>query len=232
MTQIWLCNLDVEKKREECHRGNKSSVSSSAPAIDTSDASEVDVSYTSVAAMEEIERWLRNVVPEASGGYVVARWAVLYGGVVCAYDVALSAMLSVPLVAPLPSLAASVGTKSGSKRIFAAADVNAFPSIYDLFDPSLQMWRSPQSRRMVVKLDDVMMERVIAVCEVGEIVEKGLDVVGPKMEDVVLSLAAIALAVPEEREEAEGGDGDEVKGGYPVAHREFVEKIKDNQGKQ
>ncbi|KAH7823255.1 uncharacterized protein MONOS_819 [Monocercomonoides exilis] len=72
--------------------------------------------------------------------YVVARKGVLYGGVVCAYDVALSAMLSVPLVAPLPSLAASVGTKSGSKRIFAAADVNAFPSICDLFDPSLQIW--------------------------------------------------------------------------------------------
>ncbi|KAH7825899.1 uncharacterized protein MONOS_3074 [Monocercomonoides exilis] len=104
--------------------------------------------------MDDIERRLRIVVPEAAGvygrhmllspralqtlqGYVVARRAVLYGGVVCAYDVALSAMLSVPLVAPLPSLAASVGTKSGSKRIFAAADVNAFPSIYDLFDPSL-----------------------------------------------------------------------------------------------
>ncbi|KAH7821885.1 uncharacterized protein MONOS_5153 [Monocercomonoides exilis] len=65
--------------------------------------------------------------------------AVLRGGVVCAYDVALLEMLSVPLIAPLPSLAASVNTKSGSKRIFAAADVIAFPSIYDLFDPSLQI---------------------------------------------------------------------------------------------
>ncbi|KAH7825875.1 uncharacterized protein MONOS_3097 [Monocercomonoides exilis] len=77
-------------------------------------------------------------------GYVVARRAVLYRGVVCAYDVELSAMLSVPLVGPLPPLAASVGTKSVSKRIFAAADVSVFPSIFDLFDPSMQIWRSSQ----------------------------------------------------------------------------------------
>ncbi|KAH7818447.1 uncharacterized protein MONOS_14078 [Monocercomonoides exilis] len=70
------------------------------------------------------------------------------------------------------------------------------------------------------------------------------------MEDVVLSPAAIALAVLEEREEAEegekggkkgeekgedgrreGDDGNEEKGGYPTDHREFVEKIKENQGK-
>ncbi|KAH7818636.1 uncharacterized protein MONOS_8386 [Monocercomonoides exilis] len=75
------------------------------------------------------------------------------------------------------------------------------------------------------------------------------------MEDVVQSPAAIELAVLEEREEAEegekggkrgeekgeedggkdggreGGDGNEEKGGYPTAHREFVERIKENQGK-
>ncbi|KAH7826716.1 uncharacterized protein MONOS_10557 [Monocercomonoides exilis] len=107
--------------------------------------------------------------------------AVIFRCVACAYDVALSAMLSVPLVAPLTSLAASVGTKSGRKRIFAAADVNEFPSIYDLFDPSLLpsaiarlVSRSPQSRRVVVKLDDEVIGRGVAVCEVGEIVEKGL----------------------------------------------------------
>ncbi|KAH7817035.1 uncharacterized protein MONOS_10873 [Monocercomonoides exilis] len=79
--------------------------------------------------------------------------AVLHGGVECACDVALSAMLSVPLVAPLPSLAASVDTKSGRKRIFVVEEVNALPSIYDLFDQSLQILRSQQSRRMEVKLD-------------------------------------------------------------------------------
>ncbi|KAH7818026.1 uncharacterized protein MONOS_15697 [Monocercomonoides exilis] len=75
------------------------------------------------------------------------------------------------------------------------------------------------------------------------------------MEDVVQSHAAIALAVLEEREEAEEGErggkegeekvvedgvedggreegeGDEMKGGYSAVHREFVERIKENQGK-
>ncbi|KAH7819168.1 uncharacterized protein MONOS_3238 [Monocercomonoides exilis] len=75
------------------------------------------------------------------------------------------------------------------------------------------------------------------------------------MENVVLLPAAIALAVLEEQEEAkegerrgkegeekgeeeekedggrEGGDGNEEKGGYPAAHRKFVERIKENQGK-
>ncbi|KAH7818511.1 uncharacterized protein MONOS_8417 [Monocercomonoides exilis] len=74
------------------------------------------------------------------------------------------------------------------------------------------------------------------------------------MEDAVLSPAAIALAVLEEREEAEagkgggkegeekgekegkedeareGGDRNEEKGGFLTAHREFVERIKENQG--
>ncbi|KAH7819792.1 uncharacterized protein MONOS_10208 [Monocercomonoides exilis] len=149
-----------EKKSLE---NEKPSSKSSASAIGPSDASTLAESNTSAGAMDDIERRLRIVVPEAAGvygrhmplslqlllspralqtlrGYVVARRAVLYGGVVCAYDVALSAMLSVPLVGPLPSLTTSkVITKSGSKRIFAAADVNAFQSIYDLFDPLLQI---------------------------------------------------------------------------------------------
>ncbi|KAH7820398.1 uncharacterized protein MONOS_15102 [Monocercomonoides exilis] len=181
--------------------------------------------------MDHIERRLRIMMPDATGvygrhmplslqlllspralqtlrGYVVARRAVLYGGVVCAYDVALSAMLSVPLVAPLPSLAASVGTKSGSKRIFAAADVNAFPSIYDLFDPSLLpsaiarlVSRSPQSRCVEVKLDDEVMGRGVTVCEVGESVEKALEAEGLRVEVVVLWPAVIVQVVLEELEE-------------------------------
>ncbi|KAH7819020.1 uncharacterized protein MONOS_14036c2 [Monocercomonoides exilis] len=98
--------------------------------------------------------------------------------VLCAYDVAISAMLSVSLVVELHALAASVGTKSGSKRIF---DV--------------------ESRRVVVKLDDEVMGRGIAVCEVGGIVEKKLYVMGLRMKDVVLSPAVIALAVLDERAE-------------------------------
>ncbi|KAH7822790.1 uncharacterized protein MONOS_7087 [Monocercomonoides exilis] len=48
-----------------------------------------------------------------------------------------------------------------------------------------------------------MGKRMVAVCEVGEIVEKGLSEVGLRTEDVVLSPAAIALAMLEKREEAE-----------------------------
>ncbi|KAH7827344.1 uncharacterized protein MONOS_13916 [Monocercomonoides exilis] len=87
--------------------------------------------------------------------------AVLRGGVVCAYDVALLEMLSVPLIAQLPSPAELVGTKSGSKRIFAKEDLNEFPSIYNLFDPSLlpsaiarQVSRSTQLRRLEMKFSN------------------------------------------------------------------------------
>ncbi|KAH7817042.1 uncharacterized protein MONOS_10880 [Monocercomonoides exilis] len=132
---------------------DKPSSSSSSPAIDPSYASVVAASYTSVAAMDDFERRLRIAVPKAAvvyanhrnsflkeqqmlREYVEALRAVLCGGVVCAYD-ALSVRFSVTLVALFLWLATSVGTKSGSKRIFAAADVNAFDSINDLFDPSL-----------------------------------------------------------------------------------------------
>ncbi|KAH7832764.1 uncharacterized protein MONOS_6921 [Monocercomonoides exilis] len=120
------------------------------------------------------------------------------------YVVALLAMLSVPLVALLPSLTAFEGKKWWSKRIFAAPNVNAFPSIYDLFDLSLQIWQSQQSRRVVMKLDEEVMGRGVAVCEVGEIVEKALETEGMKMEDVVLSTAAIPLNVLVEGEKIFG----------------------------
>eukprot|EP00770_Monocercomonoides_exilis_P016328 MONOS_16282.1-p1 / transcript=MONOS_16282.1 / gene=MONOS_16282 / organism=Monocercomonoides_exilis_PA203 / gene_product=unspecified product / transcript_product=unspecified product / location=Mono_scaffold01612:4538-5904(+) / protein_length=298 / sequence_SO=supercontig / SO=protein_coding / is_pseudo=false len=121
---------------------------------------------------------------------------------------------------PLPSLAASVGTKSWSKLFFSSADANAFQSIYDLTE---------------------------------EGAEKEIEAAMLWMEDVVLPPAAIALAVLEEREEAEegergckegeekgkekgeedggrdGGDGNEEKGGYPTAHREHVERIEEIQ---
>ncbi|KAH7824094.1 uncharacterized protein MONOS_12644 [Monocercomonoides exilis] len=108
---------------------------------------------------------------------------MLDGGVVCAYYVGLSVMLLVPLVAQLLWLAASVGTKPEGKQNFVSA-----------------------SMRVVVKLDDEVMGRGVAVCEVGEIVEKGLSAVGLRMEDVVLLPAAIALAELEELEEAEEGE--------------------------
>ncbi|KAH7831279.1 uncharacterized protein MONOS_11208 [Monocercomonoides exilis] len=85
--------------------------------------------------------------------------------------------------------------------------------------------------------------------------EEELERAGLRMEDEVLSSAVIALVVLEEREEAEEGekggkegeekgeengeedggrevgDGNEENGRYPTAHREYVEKIKEKQGK-
>ncbi|KAH7814834.1 uncharacterized protein MONOS_14840 [Monocercomonoides exilis] len=141
-------------------------------------------------------------------GYVVEQRAVLHGGVVREYDVALSAMLSVLQVEPLPSLPSSMVTKSVKKADLCCSGCECV-----------------QVDQRSVKLDDEVMERGIAVCKVGEIVEKGLEEVGLRMEDVVLSPAAIALAVPEEREE------DETKGDYPTAHREYSKRIKEKQWK-
>ncbi|KAH7827088.1 uncharacterized protein MONOS_6622 [Monocercomonoides exilis] len=95
------------------------------------------------------------------------------------------------------------------------------------------------------------MGRGIAVCEVWEIVEKGLDAAGLRMENVVLLPEEIVLVVLDEREEEEdgkvgdkggeekgeergdkeGGEGNEEKGVYLTAHREFVERIKEKQEK-
>ncbi|KAH7825082.1 uncharacterized protein MONOS_8979 [Monocercomonoides exilis] len=80
-------------------------------------------------------------------------------------------------------------------------------------------------------LDDKEMGRCAAVCEVVEIAKKGMEEVGLRMEDVVLLPEEIVQAVLEEREEEEEGGVNKVKNGYPTAHREFVERIKENQGK-
>ncbi|KAH7818991.1 uncharacterized protein MONOS_8098 [Monocercomonoides exilis] len=123
------------EEKKEAVDDQSSSSSSSAPVTNTSNALAVAASFTSAEAMGFIKRRLQIVEPEAAGVY--ARQAVLYGVVAFEYDVVLPAMLSILLVAPLPAPAASVGTKSGIKLIFAVADVNAFLSIFDLFGPSL-----------------------------------------------------------------------------------------------
>ncbi|KAH7821019.1 uncharacterized protein MONOS_14677 [Monocercomonoides exilis] len=134
----------------------------------------------------------------------------------------LSAMLSVPLVLQLPQLAAPAGTKLMSKRIFAAADVNALPSIYDLFDLSLLLSaiarlvsRLQRSMCVVVKLDEEVKKWINALCkEGGEVGKKALEVDGQRIIDVVLLSAAIELEVLEEGEKAEerergGKEGEE-----------------------
>ncbi|KAH7819391.1 uncharacterized protein MONOS_12190 [Monocercomonoides exilis] len=85
------------------------------------------MSYTPAAAMDNIERRLRIVVSE--GGWMRANQKKIFLRALLSprgYVVVLSAMLSVQLVVQLPSIVSSVGTKSGSKRIFAVVDVNAF----------------------------------------------------------------------------------------------------------
>ncbi|KAH7822270.1 uncharacterized protein MONOS_11984 [Monocercomonoides exilis] len=235
-------------------------------AIDSSNACAVEASHTSAGAMDDIERRLRIVVPEAAGvyglhmplslqlllspralqtlrGYVVTQRAVLYVDIMCAYDVCISVILSVLPAAPLFSIAALKGKRSLNKWIFSDADENAFPSINDLFNPSLQILLSPQLKYLVMELEVEVMEQGVAVCEEKEIVKKALEAAGLKMEDVVLWPATIVLAVLEEREEAEegerrgkegeeygeekgeedegrnGGDGNEEKVWYPTANR-------------
>ncbi|KAH7831474.1 uncharacterized protein MONOS_16972 [Monocercomonoides exilis] len=132
---------EFRRRRSEEKKVTGDDKPSSAPAIDPSDASAVAASYTSAGAMDDIERRLRIVVPEAAG---------VYGR-------------HMPL--------------------------------------SLQQLLSPRALQTL---------RMICCGSAG---------------------GAIVLVVLEEREEAEEGDVNEVKGGYPAAHREFVERIKENRGK-
>ncbi|KAH7818047.1 uncharacterized protein MONOS_5075 [Monocercomonoides exilis] len=81
--------------------------------------------------------------------------------------------------------------------------------------------------------DDEKMGQGVAACEVGKIKEKAPEDIRLKVEDVVMLTGVIALDVLEEREDEVrgGGDGNKEKGLYPTAHREFVERIKEKQGK-
>ncbi|KAH7829156.1 uncharacterized protein MONOS_11164 [Monocercomonoides exilis] len=161
--------------------------------------------------MDDIQRRLRIVVSDTT--VVFAQNMPLSLQTLRGYAVMLQVKLPVPQEAQLPTLAVSVGKNSESKRFFSSADANIFPSIYDLFDPSLLpsakarlVLRSPQSRRAVMKLDDEVKGRCVAVYEVGEIVEKGLSVMWLRMEEVVLSPATIVLAALEERKQEEEGE--------------------------
>ncbi|KAH7820285.1 uncharacterized protein MONOS_9148 [Monocercomonoides exilis] len=98
----------------------------------------------------------------------------LRGYVVCTHDVVLSKIHSVLLVAPLPSLAAQVGMNSADVSISAIDEHGG--EFYDGAMGQSAQW-----------------------CEVDEIAEKAQNVLGKKMENEILSPAAIALAVLEKR---------------------------------
>ncbi|KAH7818896.1 uncharacterized protein MONOS_1730 [Monocercomonoides exilis] len=93
-------------------------------------------------------------------------------------------MFSVPLVVPLPSLAASDAAGVAITAVEACGGE-------------------------VMEREDEVMGRGVAVCEVGEIVEKGMEAVWLRIKDVILLHVAIALAAREEREETEEGEREE-----------------------
>ncbi|KAH7826642.1 uncharacterized protein MONOS_16229 [Monocercomonoides exilis] len=146
----------------------------------------------SAAAMNEIEIRLRILVPEAArvyarhkqmllqklSGYVEARWAVLFGGIVRTSDVVLSVMFSITLVAPLPSIDEYLLMKSGSKNIF----------VVEL------------SRRVVVmnKVRGSDAESVCSVKSAGKVGEMVVEAERLKMEYVNQVIKAIELVVLEE----------------------------------
>ncbi|KAH7822355.1 uncharacterized protein MONOS_13879 [Monocercomonoides exilis] len=142
------------------------------------------------------ERWMTTRC-----GWGICAEGVLYGGVVCAYDVALSAMLSVLLVAQLPSLVVSVGMKFETKYLFCS-ECECVLGSYNPYVPSLL----PSAMVLTERRGDWARDCRI-LCE-KEADEKTMEKVGLKIEDVVLSPAAIALAALEKLDEAEEGDGE------------------------
>lgn len=118
--------------------------------------------------------------------------------------------MNTPIFSPLPAIAQAFGTKSGAKRIFASADVNTFPSIYDIYDPALipaaisrLVSRAPTTTRVLLKIDDEVEGRGHLLCRVKEFIKSALNELEMGMEDVLLSPAVVALAALEEREEEE-----------------------------
>jgi hypothetical protein len=60
--------------------------------------------------------------------------AYIVPGIVGPEERKLALALNIPLLAPAPQTAATFGSKSGAKRVFAAAQVNTPPGIHDLYD--------------------------------------------------------------------------------------------------
>ena len=87
----------------------------------------------------------------------------------------LSLALGIPLLAPEPKAAAAFGSKSGSKRVFSAAQVNTPPGMHDLYDePSVYAALAKlicshlDVPRWILKLDDEFGGRGHCHIDVGE----------------------------------------------------------------
>jgi hypothetical protein len=130
------------------------------------------------------------------------------------YEQIISEILRVPFTSSFYIQSSAFGTKSGAKRIFAAADVNTFPSVYDIYDPMLlpaaiarlasrnvplssssrgSATRSTTSetfsQRVIIKIDDEVRGRGHAVIEIGNFVKNALNSLSLSFQDVVLSPA-------------------------------------------
>ena len=87
----------------------------------------------------------------------------------------LAVELGIPLLAPPPSAAATFGSKSGSKRIFSAAQVNTPPGLHDVYDESALcaglarlICMHLDVPRWIFKIDDEHGGRGHAYLDVGE----------------------------------------------------------------
>ena len=93
--------------------------------------------------------------------YVKGKAAYIVPGVVGPEDKTLSLYLGLPMVGPDPGVAAVLGSKSGSKRIFAAADVNIPVGAHDVYEEG-ELFATvaklvaayPDVRKWLVKIDD------------------------------------------------------------------------------
>ncbi|KAJ4455181.1 putative IQ motif; EF-hand binding site [Paratrimastix pyriformis] len=73
--------------------------------------------------------WYSPKTLKRMAGYILGREAILVPGIVGPEEKNIAAYLGVPVWGPDYSAAMSYGSKSGSKRIFALAEVNTFPGL-------------------------------------------------------------------------------------------------------
>ncbi|KAH7823682.1 uncharacterized protein MONOS_5580 [Monocercomonoides exilis] len=138
----------------------------------------VNGSNMSASWMNDIKRQMRIVVPEEVMvhtnhvklllprsllmllGNAITWSSVRFLSIMNIRFAELSMKLSVPLVTPLPLLAASMDMKSGSNSSFSAAGENSFTLIHYLFDPLM-----PQSKRVLLVQRLSKWKRVVAKLE-------------------------------------------------------------------
>ncbi|KAH7824947.1 uncharacterized protein MONOS_10898 [Monocercomonoides exilis] len=182
--------------------------SSSALVIDHSVVFTVEAFFTQATAVNDIERFLRIVVPMASVVYenhvksflrelqtlrVICCGAVNNASLVCRFQ-------------PRCKSFCEAFCSAGGSAAFEACSIreNEVMEQADLCGDGCECVSINQrSRYVVIKLDDEVMWQVVVVNEVGKIVEMGVSVEGLKMEDMFLPPTAIALAI--QNEEIEKG---------------------------